>query len=246
MAASPTLLGIPAELRQKIIRALFDNGATEPDYEPYLDLHDSEECQSYIQHWNLDHSVLSMSEFAADVAAVVSLTLNVGDHYFNNYADPENHKPEDFITNLSVGVRRIVTSVVFTCPWSYRGNQFNRTTFPQLKTVIIDGLVKIHSMGCEITYPGCTRPILDQYIHYDVDSDVEWEELTAGNHDYALAAIGNEMADRETMRDPGTLHERGFHIFCKCLANIYRRRDGVKKIFKMVCGAFVCSSKTLD
>ena len=49
MAASPTLMGIPAELRQTIIRNLFDDGATEPDHETYLDIHDSEECQKYIK-----------------------------------------------------------------------------------------------------------------------------------------------------------------------------------------------------
>jgi len=115
-------------------------------------------------------------------------------------------RPNDFSERISSFLRQCVSKVVTDGLDGYQGQQVNRTIFPNLRTVVVTGLV-----GRSASDSALSTECLGLYDYMLINNP---NEVWDGGHDSRIVATARKVTDDYAMHDVPHYEARGFEIIC--------------------------------
>ncbi|KAK5946810.1 hypothetical protein PMZ80_000954 [Knufia obscura] len=218
MSATPTLMGLPAELRRTIYKYLFSGQQQNLLYSSIFKLGspDLEKIPGY--------SLLSVCRQIRNEALDhyrVRLAI-IGEYRTILPVSQEEYKPNPFANTLSTDIRLAIVNIEIKSSHGFDGSILTKDAFPNLKEVLVHGM--------NTTSPHVTQRLwlprtqcnvhpleLEQEIFFTLPADQSTVTAYPGHaHDAKLVARAKRIMNGETMRNTElpTGGKRGYTLLC--------------------------------
>ncbi|KAK5946812.1 hypothetical protein PMZ80_000956 [Knufia obscura] len=213
MATTPSLTGLPTELRLQIFGYLIaqrSHHVTSKDFRQFPSYERAE--------WRQSHPLLYVSRKIRDeCSSFYSVTLRVSGIYdrilANENASVRNSATYNIVDILPTSLRRVVTKLVIQSEAGYDGRLITKGVFPKLQTVTLD-LITAH-WEWDLR-PGMRAPYLDWYIQYTIEKDEPYKHIEEGRHDTAMLALTKETIHhyQHSVRNVTPRAVRTYELLC--------------------------------
>lgn len=205
--ATPTLMGIPAELRLRIFD-IFINGVAD-DHEVIVD------CDyGTLTSTNNDCAPLFGVSRQVNAEADDRFRLTLHIYQIDNAAGPA-WQIKDILNLKAPYTSKYVNTIVLQSLEGLDGDHINTTHFPNLKTVVVEQYIR--NATSQVT---ASQPKLMDYVRCPTDLPFEGglERVDTGEYDHIFIATAKEAFSKWTFKNVPAYEQRGYKIICQVIA----------------------------
>lgn len=234
MAATTTLLGLPAELRLLVLSLVAAGHKDTVEYLPFAD-----DRASTITTWEQHNPLLYVCrQIRREACDIYRFKLHLNCRYHRT--NPNNGYPPATVALTSIlpyPLTQSIAEIRIRSPSGYEGSMITKPAFPRLRKVTLEEITEIRSSDNsrqEHSHYGQT--IISNTTQYRIGydgPDVTVEDVEGGNYDQAILARAKKVVEL-TMKDVAPLDERVYSLVCQARVMVVKQY-AYKRPYAPIC-----------